>query len=155
MTADVKNWLIFLGALFGFLSIGVVVVIYGSIVRNRWGANTGDVFCPHCKAPLPRFRVPRSLRQELWGGWMCPTCGAEVDKWGRELSTGPGWPPGEDNPYLIKGYRSGALVVLILALLLIGVFDYYDPPAIKFDPFVAAYFVWRLSAGRHRQSFLR
>jgi|SRR5271154_49885 len=144
MTAEAKSELIFLAVLLGFLSIGVVAVIYGSIVRNRWGANTGDVFCPHCKAQLPSVRLPHSLRQELWGGWTCPTCGAEVDKWGRELSTGPSRPPGEDNSYLIKGYAPGVLVVLVLALLLVCVFDYYDPRAILLDPFLAAYLVWRL-----------
>jgi DNA-directed RNA polymerase subunit RPC12/RpoP len=75
----------FLGAIFGVLAVGMLLVIHGTITKNRWGINLDAVTCPRCGAPLPRVRKPESLRQALWGGYTCATCGAEVDKWGREL----------------------------------------------------------------------
>lgn len=43
--------------------------------------------CPRCSAILPFWRWPRTLRQALFGGWTCPTCGAEVDRVGRLRAT--------------------------------------------------------------------
>ena len=42
---------------------------------------SGDHKCPNCGANLPTVRRPRNLRQALWGGWTCETCGKEFDKW--------------------------------------------------------------------------
>jgi hypothetical protein len=71
--------------LFGSLGIGIVLVIYGTIARNRWGINTGQIFCPRSNALLPQIRESQTLQQALWGGGTCTACGAEVDKWGREM----------------------------------------------------------------------
>jgi len=70
--------------LFSVLSVGGLVVAYGTIAKNKWGINFSAVSCPRCCAPLPTQRHPRSRRQKLWGGWTCSACGTEVDKWGRE-----------------------------------------------------------------------
>ena len=77
--------MIFFAILFGLLGIGMVLVIYGTIARNRWGINTDQVFCPRCNTPLPQIRKPQTLREALWGGGTCSACGAHIDKWGREL----------------------------------------------------------------------
>lgn len=69
------------------LGIGVVVVIYGTIARNGWGINIKPVSCPNCGTSLPPIRNPQNVRQALWGGWTCPACKADVDKWGREVAT--------------------------------------------------------------------
>lgn len=71
----------------GFLSVGIVLVAYGTFAKNRWGINLQPVSCPRCKTPLPRLRKPQTWRQSLWGGWTCAACGAEVDKWGREAAS--------------------------------------------------------------------
>ena len=71
--------------MFGLLGIGMVLVIHGTIAKNRWGINVGPVSCPRCNAPLPQIRQPQNIRQALWGGGTCTKCGVEVDKWGREL----------------------------------------------------------------------
>jgi hypothetical protein len=63
----------------------MVLVIYGTITKNRWGINTDQVFCPRCNTPLPRIRKPQTLQEALWGGGSCSACGANIDKWGREL----------------------------------------------------------------------
>jgi hypothetical protein len=72
--------------IFGVLIAGMVLVIYGTIAKNRWGINPDAVSCPRCNTPLPQVRKPQSLRQAMWGGGTCPACGLETDKWGRKAS---------------------------------------------------------------------
>jgi hypothetical protein len=50
-----------------------------------WGINFGTVHCPDCFAKMAGARMPRSWRQMLWGGWTCPDCGCEMDKWGKAM----------------------------------------------------------------------
>ena len=50
--------------------------------------NLGGVDCPGCGQRMPRFRIPSSLHQLMWGGWTCPNCGAEMDKWGKPVESG-------------------------------------------------------------------
>jgi len=69
----------------GLVTIGMVLVIYGTIAKNRWGIDLSSVSCSSCKATLPPVRKPASLQQALWGGHTCPACRVEVDKWGRQL----------------------------------------------------------------------
>jgi hypothetical protein len=38
--------------------------------------------CSRCYQELPRFRLPKSPRQALLGGWTCSNCGSEVDRHG-------------------------------------------------------------------------
>jgi hypothetical protein len=66
------------------LAVGMVLVVHGTIAKNRWGINLEEVSCPRCSKLLPKVRKPRSLRESMWGGCTCPNCGVEVDKWGRE-----------------------------------------------------------------------
>ena len=73
--------------IFGLLGVGMVLVIYGTIARNRWGINADPIFCPRCNTPLPQIRKPQNIRQTLWGGGTCPKCGAELDKWGRDVTS--------------------------------------------------------------------
>jgi hypothetical protein len=73
---------------FGLLAVGGALVAYGTIAKNKWGINLSAVSCPRCHSALPKLRRPTSLRQRLWGGSMCPACGVEVDKWGREIAPG-------------------------------------------------------------------
>jgi hypothetical protein len=57
--------------------IGLALVVYGTIVRNRWGINIDRVNCPRCQTPMPKIRKPKSRRERLWGGGTCDTCGCE------------------------------------------------------------------------------
>lgn len=41
--------------------------------------------CPECGAPQPVIRRPANLRQALWGGWTCPQCGTEMNRWGHSM----------------------------------------------------------------------
>ncbi|SRR6266498_1550095 len=42
--------------------------------------------CPRCGSPLPRFRIPTSVPQLMYGGSTCKQCGCEVDSTGREIT---------------------------------------------------------------------
>jgi hypothetical protein len=55
--------------------------------KGKWGLNVKEVICPRCKAQASSFRIPKSIRQFLWGGWTCSKCGCEFDKWGKEMKT--------------------------------------------------------------------
>lgn len=73
-------------ALVSVLLAGLVLVIHGTAVRNKWGFNLDGLFCPRCQAAVPTIRVPKTTAQWLWGGSTCQNCGCAVDKWGREVS---------------------------------------------------------------------
>jgi len=80
-----ETMLIILAAITGVLAVVGVLVVYGTVAKNEWGVNLDRVSCPRCNTPAPTPPEPRSFRQARWGEWTCPVCGAEVDKWGREL----------------------------------------------------------------------
>ena len=67
-------------AIFGGIGGGVSVLLFNLSRPRR--------YCPRCDMVLPRFRIPRSLRQLWFGGWTCPYCGCEVDKLGNEIRMG-------------------------------------------------------------------
>lgn len=70
-----------------FFVVAGCLVVYGTIVKNRWGVNFRRLVCPNCGAQMPLVRVPASGRQSMWGGATCPKCGCEMDKWGRRLAS--------------------------------------------------------------------
>jgi len=77
-------------AVFGLVGLVFAVIFAVMIVQSvqrkgRWGINTKLENCPKCGTKVPAFRKPTSLRQALWGGNTCATCGTEMDKWGREI----------------------------------------------------------------------
>jgi hypothetical protein len=67
------------------LPILLALVIYGSIKKNRWGMTLKVPNCPRCGKAAKFFRAPKSFTQALWGGYTCPECGCEMDKYGREM----------------------------------------------------------------------
>jgi len=78
-------------AVLGSLAAGVTLVVRDTIRRDgRWGINfdAANIRCPECGARAPIVRVPKNLRQALWGGHTCDRCGCEFDKWGREVRGG-------------------------------------------------------------------
>jgi hypothetical protein len=66
------------------LAIGLGLVVYGTIAKNRWGINLQPVSCPSCGSPVSRIRKPSSGEEALWGGYTCQKCGCRMDKWGRQ-----------------------------------------------------------------------
>jgi hypothetical protein len=44
----------------------LVLVVYGTFAKNRWGINLDPVICPKCNKALATIRAPKSLRQVLW-----------------------------------------------------------------------------------------
>jgi predicted RNA-binding Zn-ribbon protein involved in translation (DUF1610 family) len=70
----------------GILGAGILLVVHGTVFKTRWGINTiGQFECPNCHKIHGQMRVPRNLRQTLWGGFTCDQCGLEVDKWNRPI----------------------------------------------------------------------
>ena len=56
-------------------------------LRSKLGVNLKEVKCPECGTVQPKVRRPKNLRQAMWGGWTCPTCGCEMDKWGNKIES--------------------------------------------------------------------
>jgi hypothetical protein len=85
-----------------FFAIGVSLLVVGLLLtavvltvrdtvrkKGRWGINLWPTSCRSCGEPAPAIRRPENLRQSLWGGWTCPQCGLEVDKWGEPVADQP------------------------------------------------------------------
>jgi hypothetical protein len=68
------------------LAIFLGLILYGTIVKNKWGLNLRRVSCPNCGTEMPRVRAPASITEALWGGLTCPKCKCQMDKWGRRLA---------------------------------------------------------------------
>lgn len=73
-------------ALVVLLGVGTGLVLLGTLGKDRWGINLAKPVCPNCKTALPRIRKPKNQRQALWGGWTCPQCALELDKWCRPVT---------------------------------------------------------------------
>ncbi len=68
------------------LLVGLGLMVRDTVRRRgRFGVNLRPVRCPECGEPAPAVRVPKTLRQTLWGGCTCGRCGAEYDKWGEPV----------------------------------------------------------------------
>ena len=77
--------LLLLLGLLVLLALCLVLLIHGTVVKNRWGINLRRVECPNCGAEMPRVRRPTSGKQAMLGGYTCPTCQCEMDQWGRRI----------------------------------------------------------------------
>jgi hypothetical protein len=74
-------------ALCSFLAAGAVLLVVGTLMKNRFGINFRRVKCPQCGEPAPAVRMPKNLNQTLFGGCTCPECDCEYDKWGRPVES--------------------------------------------------------------------
>ena len=80
------------GVIFVGAGIALALVVRDTTRKQgNWGINLQSVSgaplqCPSCATPIPTVRVPKNLRQFLWGGWTCSGCGVELDKWGKPLT---------------------------------------------------------------------
>jgi hypothetical protein len=78
---------ILVGILCGLTAVLVgffAVLFYTKKKTEKINASGG---CPVCRADVPAFRTPTSVRQALWGGWTCENCGTELNRQGAELSS--------------------------------------------------------------------
>lgn len=74
-------------------TIITVVLVIGMIIwfidqsrrKTKYGLNFKRVYCPICKTKLPIIRKPLNERQKQYGGWTCPNCTTELDKYGDEV----------------------------------------------------------------------
>ncbi len=63
----------------------VIGLISGALATFLLIPLTPARHCPKCHCLLPRMRMPRSIRELLWGGWHCPECGSRVSRTGQFL----------------------------------------------------------------------
>ena len=129
------NPILFLILLFVVLAGPAILVVWGSISKNHWGINLHAVSCPRCSTALPLHSKPHSLQQVLWGGHTCPTCGTEVDKWGREV------PPGNRKNTFLGSLTFSTPVALLFGLSLVALnlwYDYYHHIGYFFDAIIIA-----------------
>ena len=54
--------------------------------EGKWGINVKPTSCPNCNESLPLTRLPMNIQHLLWGGWTCPQCDTNIDKWGNEIN---------------------------------------------------------------------
>ena len=86
-----------------FISILIVIFcIYVRLLRrdnskkSKWGINLKAInpklplTCPNCYTNLSKVRKPENMRQFLWGGFTCKSCGKEYDKWLSEIDSKQG-----------------------------------------------------------------
>jgi hypothetical protein len=73
--------------------------------------------CPDCGTPLPRFISPQTKTKRQWleGGWICPTCGIEVDASGRKAEM-----PCVTNWVKLSAWFSALAALGGLAIILLG-----------------------------------
>lgn len=53
---------------------------------GKLGVNLKRASCPECGRTAPAVREPASMRQAVWGGWTCQSCGTQLDKCGHVIS---------------------------------------------------------------------
>jgi hypothetical protein len=70
------------------LAAGFVFIRAQTKAQGRWGINPLRTFCPRCGTRLPMIRKPATREEALFGGWTCPQCRCQVDKYGRERGAG-------------------------------------------------------------------
>ena len=76
-----------------FFTINIAIIIYifwmkkQNNIKSKWGVNfkalnpNEDLKCPGCAAEIPKIRKPNNIKQFLWGGFTCNSCGNEYNKW--------------------------------------------------------------------------
>ena len=67
-----------------FVVVGVLVV--STLRSSGLGMMSRPVRCPNCITPISLRRRPMFRSPMLLGGWMCPHCRTQMDKWGRDVS---------------------------------------------------------------------
>ena len=56
------------------------------IKKNKETEATSQIIhCPRCSIKMPKVRQSKSIQQMMSGGWNCPKCECEMDKFGNEV----------------------------------------------------------------------
>lgn len=67
-----------IGATAGVVGGGLALLLFALLIPVKR--------CPDCGTPLPKFGR-KHARPGLWGGWICPGCGCEVDRKGNKVAS--------------------------------------------------------------------
>jgi hypothetical protein len=74
-----------LGAIIGGIGGALAGGIGAYRKVSRLNQEVRSHLCPQCAGPA-KAGGPRTWTQVLWGGWTCPECGCDVDRFGKERS---------------------------------------------------------------------
>jgi len=75
----------------GICAIYLYWMKQANAAKSKWGINlktinpSTKIYCPGCGSDQPKIRKPANLKQLLWGGFTCKSCGKEYDKWLQEI----------------------------------------------------------------------
>lgn len=53
--------------------------------NNKWDINLDKVLCPECGSKQSMLRIPKNLKQLMYGGWSCEKCSCKMDKHGNKI----------------------------------------------------------------------
>lgn len=67
--------------------IGAIVGLFAGVIVLLIRLTLPAKPCPNCQSPLPKVRMPRYLREWLWGGQTCPKCQCSLDRKGRRIES--------------------------------------------------------------------
>jgi hypothetical protein len=79
---DGLDWL-GLGTALAFVAVGALV--FGARPL-RSEPKAGSVRCSRCETPMSARRLPLYKSHFEFGAWMCPHCGARMDKSGKTVT---------------------------------------------------------------------
>ena len=69
-----------------FIMIGVFIfLIFNQFRKKKKDVNLFEVKCPKCGKKQKFVRVPKDIKEAVWGGYTCPNCGCKMDKFGKEI----------------------------------------------------------------------
>lgn len=72
-----------------FIMIGVFIFLIINQFRKKKNKNETNLFkvkCPKCNTEQSFIRVPKDIKEAVWGGYTCSNCGCKMDKFGNEIS---------------------------------------------------------------------
>ena len=68
------------------IAFGLFSIVADSVNLACQALDTNSPYkCKRCSATLPRFRVPKGIKEALIGGGTCPKCGCRSDHHGNSI----------------------------------------------------------------------
>ena len=79
------------GTIIGILISIIILFLFTRIKKNskyaKFAITLKNVKCPNCHLQQSFFRLPKNKSQILFGGYTCPNCNTELDKFGTKINT--------------------------------------------------------------------
>ena len=62
-------------------SLTIIIILVINLKQKK------TLTCPKCAYQVKRFRIPKSFKQFMWGGWICPNCNCKFTLKGNPIET--------------------------------------------------------------------